>query len=67
MIKGSIVTNKRGKIGWDIQREWHLGQFWDIYGVGMCKQDGECWCYDDYRLRKVVSELKRAWGSIKKA
>ena len=33
----------------------------------MCKQGGECWCYDDYRLRKVVSQLKRAWGSLIKA
>ena len=43
------------------------GQLWDIYGVGRCKQGGECWCYGDYRLKKVVSELKRAWGSLKKA
>ena len=33
----------------------------------MCKQGDECWCYGDYRLRKVVSQLKRAWGSLKKA
>ena len=38
-----------------------LGQLWDIYGVGRCKQGGERWCYGDYRLRKVVSELQRAW------
>ena len=44
-----------------------LGQLWDVYGIGRCKQGGECWCYGDYRLRKVVSELKRAWGSLKKA
>ena len=44
-----------------------LGQLWDVYGIGRCKQGGECWCYGDYRLRKVVSELKRAWGSSKKA
>ena len=35
------------------------GQLWDVYRVGRCKQGGECWCYGDYRLRKVVSELKR--------
>ena len=44
-----------------------LGQLWDIYGVGRCKQGGERWCYGDYRLRKVVSELKRVWESLKKA
>ena len=44
-----------------------FGQLWDVYEVGRCKQGGECWCYGDYRLRKVMSELKRAWGSLKKA
>ena len=43
------------------------GQLWDVYGVGMCKQGGECWCYGDCKLRKVVRQLKRAWGSLKKA
>ena len=43
------------------------GQLWDIYRVGRYKQGGECWCYGNYRLRNVVSELKRAWGSLKKA
>ena len=37
----------------------YLGQLWDVYGVGRCKQGGECWYYGDYRLRKIVSELKR--------
>ena len=45
----------------------YLGQLWDVYGVGRCKQGGEYWCYGEYRLRKVVSELQRAWGNLKKA
>ena len=43
------------------------GQLWDVYGVWRCKQGDECWCYGNYKLRKFVSQLKRAWGSLKKA
>ena len=44
-----------------------MGRLWDVYGIGMYKQGDECWCYGDYKLRKVVSELQRAWESLKKA
>ena len=61
-----MVKRKLGLVSW---REFRLVMvsYGDVYGVGRYKQGGKCWCYDDYRLRKVMSELKRPWGSLKKA
>ena len=52
---------KKWQTNQEFQREWlSPGQLWDVYGAGRCKQGGKCWCYGEYKLRNVVSELKRA-------
>ena len=65
----------------ELMRSWLRGSLAEFHGVSLgwlwlvmgCLWSRKVyarwgmWCYGDYRLGKVVSELKRAWGSLKKA